>query len=61
MRDGVFRSDDAGQKWTRAANGPKNVAAIAVNPRKPAEVYAATADGKLFRSADGGERWAGSR
>jgi photosystem II stability/assembly factor-like uncharacterized protein len=57
-RDGVFRSDDAGERWTRAANGPKNVAAVAINPKKPSEVYAATADGGLFRSTDGGARWA---
>ena len=57
MRDGVFRSDNAGEKWTRAANGPKNVAAVAIHPKKPAEIYAATADGKIFRSADGGARW----
>ena len=61
MRDGVFRSDDAGAKWTRAANGPKNVAAVTVNPKKPVEVYAATAEGKLFRSTDGGARWTEAR
>ncbi|MBI1734535.1 MAG: hypothetical protein HYR51_05110 [Candidatus Rokubacteria bacterium] len=61
MRDGVFRSDKAGDTWARAANGPKNVAALAVNPKKSAEVYAATADGKLFRSTDGGARWAEAR
>ena len=57
MRDGIFRSDNAGARWTRAANGPKNVAAVAVNPKAPTEVYAATAEGKLFRSTDGGSRW----
>lgn len=61
MRDGIFRSDNAGAKWTRAANGPKNVAAVAINPKKPAEVYAVTTDGKLFRSADGGTGWSEAR
>lgn len=61
MRDGIFRSDNAGERWTRAANGPRNVAAVAINPKKPTEVYAATADGKLFRSTDGGTRWAEAR
>lgn len=56
MREGIFRSDDAGQRWVRAG-GPRNVAAVAVNPRDPKEVYAVTADGKLFRSLDGGVRW----
>ena len=58
MRDGIFRSDNGGERWTRTANGPKNVAAVAINPKKPVEVYAATVDGKLFRSTDGGTRWA---
>lgn len=57
MRGGIFRSDNAGATWTPVANGPKNVAAIAVNPTKPNEVYAATVDGKIFRSTDGGAQW----
>ena len=58
MRDGIFQSDNGGERWTRATNGPKNVAGVAINPKKPTEVYAATADGKLFVSKDGGARWA---
>lgn len=57
MRDGVFRSDNAGETWTRAANGPKQVAAVAVNPKRPSEVYAATLDGVVWVSLDGGARW----
>lgn len=61
MRDGIFRSDSAGERWTRAANGPTNVAAVAINPKNPTEVYATTVDGTLFRSTDGGARWAEAR
>jgi photosystem II stability/assembly factor-like uncharacterized protein len=61
MRDGIFRSDNGGERWTRAANGPRNVAAVVINPKKPTEVYATTTDGKLFRSMDGGARWAETR
>jgi photosystem II stability/assembly factor-like uncharacterized protein len=57
MRDGIFRTDNAGANWTAAADGPKNVAAVAVNPKRPSEVYAAITDGKIFRSTDGGTRW----
>ena len=57
MRDGILRTGDGGRTWTAAANGPKNVAAVAVNPKKPSEVYAATADGTIVRSMDGGARW----
>lgn len=56
MRDGVFRSDDAGQRWSRA-DGPRNVAAVAVNAKRPTEVYAATMEGTLWVSTDGGARW----
>jgi photosystem II stability/assembly factor-like uncharacterized protein len=58
MRDGIFKSDNGGERWTPAANGPKNVAAVAINPKKPTEVYAATIEGNLFRSTDGGTQWA---
>ena len=61
MRDGIFRSDSAGETWARVTNGPKNVAAVTVNPKKPSELYAATMDGKIFRSGDGGVRWDESR
>ena len=57
MRDGIFRSDDGGWSWTAVANSPKNAAAIAVNPKKPSEVYAATMDGAMFRSTDAGTQW----
>jgi photosystem II stability/assembly factor-like uncharacterized protein len=59
MLDGIFRTDDGGRTWT--ATGPKNAVAIAVNPKKPSEVYAATADGAIVRSADGGVHWAAVR
>ena len=61
MRDGVYRSDDAGERWSAAAGAPKDVAAVAVNPKRPREVYAATADGRLFISRDGGQAWDGVR
>ena len=61
MRDGIFRSDSAGETWARVTSGPKNVAAVTVNPKKPGELYAATMDGKIFPSVDGGMRWDASR
>jgi photosystem II stability/assembly factor-like uncharacterized protein len=57
LRDGLFRSADGGESWKAVGKGLKNMAAVAVNPRRPDEVYAATADGVIFRSADGGMRW----
>ncbi|MBI3456645.1 MAG: hypothetical protein HY002_12785 [Candidatus Rokubacteria bacterium] len=58
MRDGLFRSTDAGQSWAPIGKGLKNLAAVALNPRQPSEVYAVTADGVIHRSADGGTTWA---
>jgi hypothetical protein len=61
LRDGVFRTDDAGQRWKPVTGGPRNVAAVAVHPKRPAEVYAATSEGAVWASTDGGVRWAPRR
>ena len=57
MRDGVFRTDDAGRRWTLPTGSPKNSAAVAVHPRRSAEVYAATTAGDIFISRNGGQTW----
>jgi photosystem II stability/assembly factor-like uncharacterized protein len=56
-RDGLFKSVDAGARWTRVGKGLRNLAAVAVHPRRPAEVYVATMDGVILRSRDGGTTW----
>jgi photosystem II stability/assembly factor-like uncharacterized protein len=60
MRDGIFRTDDAGQSWTRA-EGVTNATAVAVNPKRPSEVHAATMEGRIFFSRDGGVTWGAQR
>ena len=57
MRDGVFRSEDAGVRWTAVRGGPRTVAAVTFNPVRPSEAYAATAEGQIFVSRDGGQTW----
>lgn len=57
MRDGLFKSADAGENWKRLGNDLKNLAAVAVNPRRTSEVYAATTEGVIFKSSDGGTTW----
>lgn len=57
MRDGLFKSTDGGETWKPAGKGLKNQAAVAVNPGRPNEVYAASTDGVIYRSRDGGRTW----
>lgn len=61
MREGVFRSEDGGGRWTAAGGGPKNAAAVAVHPRRPTEVFVATTDGRMFVSRDRGRTWESQR
>ena len=58
MRDGIFRSEDAGGRWTLARGSPKNVAAVTVNPKQLREAYAAIMEGQVFVSRDEGQTWA---
>lgn len=57
MRDGLFKSTDAGETWKALGKELRNLAAVAVNPKRPAEVYVATLDGIIFKSTDGGVKW----
>ena len=57
LRDGLFRSADAGQTWKRVGNELKNLAAVSVNPKNPKEVYVSTVDGTIFMSGDAGMQW----
>jgi photosystem II stability/assembly factor-like uncharacterized protein len=57
MRDGLFKSIDAGASWKLVGNGIKNVAAVAINPKKPAEIFLSTMDGSIYVSADAGMKW----
>jgi photosystem II stability/assembly factor-like uncharacterized protein len=61
MRDGLFKSSDGGESWKAVGKGLKNLAAVAVNPKRPSEVYVSTTDGVLFQSPDGGTTWGPSR
>ena len=61
MRDGLFKSTDAGERWKAVGKGLKNLAAVAVHPKRPSEVYVSTIDGAIFRSTDGGGTWGPSR
>ena len=53
---GVWKSVDQGKTWTRTGLDDASITRIAVSPL-PGKVYAATPDGRVFRSADGGATW----
>lgn len=61
MRDGLFRSADAGGSWKPVGTALRNMAAVAINPKRAEEVYAASEDGTLHVSTDGGATWTGRR
>jgi photosystem II stability/assembly factor-like uncharacterized protein len=57
----LFRSKDGGATWTRPDMGVKprsTVFALAFDPRRPKQMYAAASGGEVFASTDGGETWA---
>ena len=57
MGDGLFRSADGGTTWKALGKNLKDLMAVAVNPKKPKEIYTATAQGIIFKSTDGGTKW----
>jgi len=57
MRDGLFKSIDAGETWKPMTKELKNLAAVTVNPKQSKEIYVSTADGVIFKSTDGGMTW----
>ena len=57
IRDGLFKSVDAGTSWKRVGNEIKSAAAVAINPKQPNEVFVSTIDGTIYVSADAGTKW----
>ncbi len=57
MRDGLFKSTDAGTTWNRIGNELKRLAAVSINPKNPKQAYVSTVDGAIFLSADAGMKW----
>ena len=57
MRDGLFKSTDAGTSWKSVGNELKNLAAVAITPKKPSEMFVSTTAGIIYMSTDGGIKW----
>ena len=58
-RGGVYRSDDGGMTWAYASGAlrGKSVAAVAVHPDNPMNVFAGVLGDGLYATRDGGETW----
>src|SRR4051812_29341252 len=58
-RKGLFRSEDAGQSWTRLNVGDESPPfwSIVVSPHDPDVLIAGTAPVGFYRSEDGGDTW----
>src|SRR5712692_717408 len=46
-----------GATWSSAGPTPAAVTALGLDPAQPSTLYAGTAGGAVFRSADGGATW----
>ena len=56
----LFRSSDLGDTWERLDHGvePRStMMAVAINARRPSQVFCATRGGQVFGSLDGGATW----
>ncbi|PYY14249.1 MAG: transcriptional regulator [Acidobacteria bacterium] len=58
--DGVFRSEDAGDRWTRISpeghKDIKNIESLAIDPKNPDVIYAGTWH-LAWKTEDGGNNW----
>lgn len=57
MRDGLFKSIDAGESWKSVGNGLRNLAAVTIHPKQANEMYLSTMDGTIYVSVDAGMKW----
>ncbi|MFQ5854401.1 MAG: WD40/YVTN/BNR-like repeat-containing protein, partial [Anaerolineae bacterium] len=58
--NGLFKTVDGGELWSPADDGltNRNVKALTIDPTDSQVLYAGTGGAGLFRTADGGARWA---
>jgi hypothetical protein len=54
---GLYRSTDGGGHWELVALEGRSVNFIAIDPRNPELVLAASADQGIMRTSDGGKNW----
>jgi len=58
-KGGIFKTTNGGQSWIGMSNGlpDDNVDSLAVDPKNPSTVYAATFANGIFKTVDGGQSW----
>jgi photosystem II stability/assembly factor-like uncharacterized protein len=54
---GLRRSTDAGATWPSAGLENEEITSLAIDPRNSSVVYAASKNGGVFKTTDGGENW----
>ncbi|MGH7424199.1 MAG: WD40/YVTN/BNR-like repeat-containing protein [Candidatus Methylomirabilales bacterium] len=57
LREGIYRSSNRGEDWTILKGSPTSVVALAIHPEQAEVLYAATGEGAVYRSQDGGISW----
>ncbi len=57
FREGIYRSADGAKTWAILNGGPSGVVALTIHPERPEVLYAATGEGAVYRSEDGGTSW----
>lgn len=57
MLQGLFRSGDGGRTWDSMSPALKDLASVAVNPKRPGEIFVSTTEGAIYQSLDGGKSW----
>lgn len=58
LQEGLHRSEDAGKTWQKVELPvASHLVAFAHHPENPALLFAATGEGAILKSTDGGVQW----
>lgn len=58
LQEGLYQSEDAGKTWQKVdLPVASHIVAFAHHPGNPALLFAATGEGGILKSTDGGARW----